>query len=276
MSFLHLPGSVGQWALEEALQTQAPTERHRKPDQRVWRSSPFNVHWPSGIPALDALLDGGPHGVTAIASEGKVGKSMLAIGSALEAAATLDWRVAFFVGELDESEWDEREARYIAAHPAVGEGLALLRVYHVRRGVTPEELVLLANEESGPEPLLIVLDSINTIASLSGRPYYAMLEELSVWAMMARRLSAGAVSFLLVAETNVRGGIKGERLQFWADAIVRLERPKEREAAEKGWVDVEVTHSRRTRSGYVGRFLRDKPTESFRAHGDHLRVVGSV
>jgi hypothetical protein len=60
------------------------------------------------------------------------------------------------------------------------------------------------------------------MAELSGRPYLDTLRELSLWAMMARRLSRGMASFLILSEQNKTGGVKGEKLNYWSDVFVKM------------------------------------------------------
>jgi predicted ATP-dependent serine protease len=256
------PGDYARGCLAIALKPDMRAEAHEKPEKRLIQCDPFPTHWPSSIPKLDSLLLGGLYGVTAIASEGKVGKSTLAIASAIKAAATMDRQVKYFNGELSVTEFEDRLQRFLRAHPDCADAESMLDIYHVGRGVSPEELTVLCDDHPGPEPLLVVLDSINTIATLSGRSYFPAMDAFGIWAMMARRYSDGAASFLLVSETNKSGGIKGEKLQFWADCVVRLKEP-----ADRAWVDIEVTHSRRTPSGLVGKYLRHTPSASFREAG---------
>lgn len=261
-------------ALEQALQTH-PTKRHLAPDKQLWGCAPFARTWTSSVKLVDDRIrqrDGsrGMYGAAAIAGEGKIGKSTLGIGSGLEAAATLEWDVRYFDAELDDGEFEERKGRYVEAHPACADAELCFKAYHVGRGVTCEELLLLCNDDPSLQPMLIVFDSVNTIAKLMRTRYLEALEGLCLWAMLARRISGGAASFLLIAETNKGGGIKGEQLQYWADLIVRLREPK-----EKGFVDIDITHSRRTPSGQVGRFQRDTDVMSFRSpYEPRLRVVG--
>jgi predicted ATP-dependent serine protease len=259
---LQHPGVYARIGLHLALQEQMPSELHEKPTDRLLQSEGFPLHWSSSIEKLDTLMLGGCYGVTCIASEGKVGKSTLAMASAIQAAATLDRQVIYFNAELSLTEFDDRMRRYLNAHPACADAEQMLHVYHAGRGITPEEIALRCDEHASQEPLIVVLDSINTLASLRGGSYYVALEALSMWAMLARRYSDGAASFLIVAETNKLGGIKGERLQFWADAIIRLKEPENR-----AWVEIEVTHSRRTPAGPVGKYLRHTPSMSFREAG---------
>ncbi|MFZ2804288.1 MAG: hypothetical protein WA001_03620 [Patescibacteria group bacterium] len=259
--------------MQLALHEHVAIEAHEKPGKRLLEADEFPLHWPSSIEALDRMLLGGLYGVTAIASEGKVGKSTLAIASAIKAAATLNRQVKYFNGELSVTEFEDRMQRFLREHPDCADAEQMLEVYHVGRGVSPESIFLRCEENPGAEAMLVVLDSINTIATLSGRSYFPALDALGIWAMMARRYSDGAASFLLVSETNKSGGIKGEKLQFWADCIVRL-----REPADRAWVEIEVTHSRRTPAGPVGKFLRHTPSASFVPQGEapkpHAVAVG--
>jgi len=228
-------------------------------------------HFRSGIERFDQWHPcPGFYGTATVAAPSKIGKTMIAVSTALETAATRDWRVVLFNGEIDENTMSERVRAYLAAHPGTEDALGMLQIYHVGRGVSPEELVVCIHQNPGPEQLLVVIDSLNTLASLCDKPYLVALRDFSLWAMMARRISGGAASFLLIAETNKSGGIKGENLQFWSDLVLRMQGTQ-----EQGFVDLEVTHSRRTACGRLGRFVRHIASGSF-IHQDDIdgfRVV---
>jgi len=202
---------------------------------------------------------GGFYGLTVLLGAQKCGKTMLALASCIEAAATMTWQVVYFSAELDEHEISLRLKRYFDANPGSLDCEHFLHVVHVGKGQGPEDLVTDIESCTDPEgpPILICLDSINTIAELSGREYLKTLKDYALWAMMSRRMSNGAASFLIVSETNVGGGAKGGKLEFWGDVVVKMKKASD---TNTGIVPVkmDLTASRRTGGeGFMGTYYRN-------------------
>lgn len=208
--------------------------------------------WPSTLDQLDSRCGGFP-GITYLAAPPKVGKSLLALASALEAAASMEWRVVYINAELTRGETDERVDRYITHRPGAEDALPFLRVVHVSRGLTLERLheAILCSLEPDELRVLVVVDSINRIADFAGREYFRTLTELGTYLMTARRLSEGAVSGLIVSELNKRGTDKGDKGSYLADMLVRM-----KPGREAHWVEIDVLHARHGGDGPVGKFLR--------------------
>ena len=109
-------------AMRLAAQGTTPTtepEISEGPEHRTARSSARRPrrHWPSGIPELDAAPQGGFYGLTTIVAPPKLGKSGLALSSAIEAAATQNWTVLYLNAELDDEELMDRVDRYMQFTP---------------------------------------------------------------------------------------------------------------------------------------------------------------
>jgi predicted ATP-dependent serine protease len=213
--------------------------------------------FPSTLEPIDAAY-GGFFGVTSLISEPGIGKTMLAWSVALTAAATQRWNVVYFGGELDEGEMIERRAREMTVHPGAIDGADYLRMVQVGLGQTTFDFCVELAGLDPDLPILVVMDSINTIATLAQRDYLRTLERYALWAMMARRLSQGAASFLLVSETNKRGRSKGEKLEFWSDLAINMSGKKD-EAA----VDFTISKVRRGKWRHLGMFHRDWSTNRF-------------
>jgi hypothetical protein len=76
--------------------------------------------------------------------------------------------------------------------------------------------------------------------------------------MFSRRLSTGDVSFLITAETNKGGEVKGEALSFWSDVYLKLKWESE------FVVDMNLAKTRRTAgAGPMGNHLRNWSTGLF-------------
>jgi hypothetical protein len=230
--------------------------------------------WPSNLEYVDYHC-GGFYGLAVILGGQKTGKTMLALGSCIEAAATEEWQVVYFCAELDQHEMALRLNRYFKANPSSRSCEDYLHVVFVGKGQTPEMIqgqVEMATDPAGP-PILICMDSINTITEMSGQDYLRTLKEFALWAMLSRRMSQGAASFLIVSETNQIGGAKGGKLEFWADQLVKIENPKQYQPL--GLVPVKMTlmASRRTGGeGDMGVYLRNQNTCRFQAEAKAPRL----
>jgi predicted ATP-dependent serine protease len=232
--------------------------------------------WPSTISMVE-LNCGGFYGLTTVGGYPSLGKSMLAMASAIEAAASLDWNVVFLNCEMAPDELAGRFDSYLDAHPHAEDAVDHLRLVHAPRGL---DVPMIIGEVSAvvadDRPVLLVVDSVNTAAELMNRNYLDGLRELSLWAMMARRISRGAASFLLVSELNKGGGAKGEKLSYWSDCFLQMTGDK-----KKGWVRLTIKKTRSTQGEglnephirliHKARFLRE---DELTGPQRHLEVVG--
>ena len=204
--------------------------------------------------------------MTALAGKGGVGKSMLAFASAIEAAASGEWNVVYLTAEMATDEFARRGDAYLAAYPGAEDAVERLTLIHLPKYPKLEDLANLISAASatgaGDAPTLVCIDSINTCAKLMRGSYLQSLDEIALWAMLSRRISRGAVSWLLVAELNKGGTVKGDQLGYWADVVLSLRNPtgkKERPNV----VELELTKSRSTAGeGKMGLYLR--AVQSFR------------
>jgi hypothetical protein len=202
---------------------------------------------------------------------------MLAFSTALSAAATQEWNVVYFCGELDEGEMIERRAREMTAHPSAVDGVDYLKVVQVGIGQTIFDFCVELAGMDPDLPILVLMDSINTIAELSRKDYLRTLADFAIWAMMSRRLSRGAASFLLVSESNKKGNSKGEKLEFWSDLAITMKGRRDEMA-----VDFEISKVRRGKWIHLGMFYRHWDSNRFYTQQQmdgisrpRLSVVGS-
>lgn len=220
--------------------------------------------WPSTIKYIDQTC-GGFYGMTVVAAQPGTGKTLLAIATAIEAAASGNWQVVIFAAEDDYDGFRDRFNRYLAAHPAAQDCLPNLHFHAVGKGQDPESLtstVLHAVDREMDTPILLVLDSINSIVNLSGSNYLAGLSSIGLWAMLARRVSEGNVSFFITSETNKAGEAKGETLSFWADFYLKMKKKSD------NVVEMELAKTRRTPgAGKMGKYLRNWTIGEFEAEG---------
>lgn len=214
--------------------------------------------FPSTVEPIDRLY-GGFMGTTALASEPGNGKTMLGFASACQTAATQERSVVYCGAELDMGEMQERRDRELAAHPANYDGIDFLTVLHVGKGQTTLELCHDIQEAIDAHlPLLIALDSINTIAELAGRDYFGTIREFGLWLMFARRLCPQGVSSLIISETNQKGGVKGKKLEFWSDLCIRMKRK-----GDDPLVNFDVLKARRGGKKEIGKLFQHWPSNRF-------------
>jgi len=223
--------------------------------------------FPSTLEPVDRIY-GGFFGVTSLIAEPGTGKTMLAWAAALTAAATQRWNVVYFGGELDAGEMIERRAREMTVHESALAGVNYLTMVQVGIGQTPFDFCVELANLGADLPILVVVDSINTIATLSRRDYLRTLEDFALWAMMSRRLSRGAASFLLVSETNKKGKSKGEKLEFWSDLAINMSGKPDETA-----VDFKITKIRRGKWEPLGTFYRHWDSNRFYSDEQMRRIA---
>ncbi len=215
--------------------------------------------WPSTIPELEF------YGVVIVLADAGIGKSLLAIGSAIEAASK-GWRVAYLNAELDEPELKKRVLAYATSDPA---GRSLVQAVRVVRWLSAGEDSkrrdfggMAAETVQSGKRLLVVLDSINSLAEFAADPTkpgsdLAETSALYRWVTQVRKNTEGDVAFLVVSETNGLGGVKGRKGAFSADVVLKLE------DSGDGQVEVIALKSRSSRKGSYGVFERDWKTGRF-------------
>jgi len=211
--------------------------------------------WPSTLDYIETHCQGF-HGVTSLAAAKGTGKTTLATSCAIEAAAH-GWQVVVFLAEDDTNGLRKRLFEYAQYHPdSAAAAVEWLHFFSVPMGVTKESILMditAATDRESDRPVLVVMDSINTIASLSRGNYLHKLHNLGLWAMISRRISRGAVSFMLVSETNQRNEIKGANLGFWSDQVLTMKRVK----GEEGLVEMTLAKARRWGgTGPMGKYIR--------------------
>ncbi len=243
--------SIAEWALSEA--------QNRKLDNEAWDltdPSPIEapLTWPSTVRKIDQITHGF-YGMTVLSATKGTGKTMMARSSAIEAAASGKWQVVHFLAEDDWDGWRDGFNVYLTQHEDARECLQFYHVEQVGRNQTPSSIstAALHRIDGGLDrPLLIVLDSINSIVNLSDTNYLAGLKDWGIFCMLARRLSRGRVSFLITSEANKAGNAKGEGLPYWADVHLKLRK-------HSGVVvEMELDKTRRTGGeGPLGKFQRN-------------------
>lgn len=231
---------------------------YRREEQHVSVPTAEAPRFPSTLDEIDRL--GGFYGFTALGAVGGAGKSMMALRIALEAAAQEDpWRVLVWEAEMDHADVEQRVAKSLRAEPRLEAGLAFLTVIHPGRGITPETMLEDVMEflELGDTKLLLVPDSLNTLAQLSGQDYMRSIREFTLFFMLARKFSRGHVACLLPCEIGRSGGLRGATPEHWADIDLRIQKKPE------GHVELEARKMRGLEEPHLGRYVRDWRQQRF-------------
>jgi len=225
---------------------------------------PDPPRFPTGVPSINALCGGG-YGMTVIAGAPKVGKSLVAMSAAIEAAND-GWVVIYINAELNSNEIAKRLIRYNGG-PADEDLCSNMVIYNVDPGITPEKILefIYRKVDLDHERLLVVLDSVNRLATLSQQGdevrrdgYWGALERWSEWARMSARISGGIISFIVVSELNAQDHVKGRNLEYAADLVVRI-----KGTAEDDMVEIDVPYARSSNRGELGKHRRDWQTGRF-------------
>jgi hypothetical protein len=212
--------------------------------------------WPSGIDAVDKL-SGGFYDLTVVAGGYKLGKSLLALRSALEAAEN-GWTVLYLDGENDPGTLGRRIVNYFGCDftrwPDWYVERFILRRFGPQATIEGVAVFAAGRITEADDKVLIVIDSANRLAkrvsSNQKTPYFEALGGIVDWGQNVACLSRGTVGVLLVSELNRRGQATGLDVEYSASALLYLRGdPTEPE------VELQLL-SRRTLGGHLGTHRR--------------------
>ena len=184
--------------------------------------------WPSGVDAVDKL-SGGFYDLTVIAGGYKLGKSLLALRSALKAAES--GRTIFYLdGENDESTLRRRIVNYFGCDFTqwpdwYGEWFTLRR-FSPQATVAKIADFVAERLTEADDKVLIVIDSANRLAKRIAANqkvrYFEALGGIVDWGQNVACLSRGTVGVLLVSELNRRGEATGQDIEYSASTLLFL------------------------------------------------------
>jgi len=223
-------------------------------NEPIFDASP---HYPTGCASVDEILAGlGGVGVTVMAGQPKVGKSLMSLSCGIESARA-GWRVVYVNAEMSRAHIGLRLLNYMGK---IDEQVASrMKIANVTTGISIDGLYDEIEKEIEPTDtkLLIVLDSINRIVDMGqseggDNAYWRLLRDWSSWAMNSRRSTEGRIGWLIVSELAAQGHVKGRSLEYLADVVIRINSTDVEDV-----VDVDIPYSRSTRSGSIGALFRD-------------------
>ena len=260
-----MPGRQLAYSLRTSLS--ADIEKVEWMDTRLPPSSEDSPSWSTGCVPIDNVARG--HGMSVIAGAPKAGKSLLALSSAIEAALSDDWKVVYINAEMTANGIMKRMSNYLGGKfdDRIHDNLFIANVYP---GITPSDMCDQIVEhaiDDESDRLLIVLDSINRLASFAtsaedGESYWTAIDSWQRWGLISRRISEGAISWLMVSELNSRNEVKGQNLVYTADYVVRLTQTEAQDV-----VQIDVPYAREKPAIDVGPCFRDFASGRFVQHG---------
>lgn len=230
------------------------------PFKSLLEQPPKAPRWPSGVRGIDDnIAMEGFYGVSAICGRQKLGKSMCAWQSALQAVLN-GWTVVYVDAEMDDWQAAERIRRATNAEPI--QWCREHPEFAWRQLDEPTEMTVLVKDVvahvGNADRVLVVLDSLQSVAQWIVRSdrsqvdFYDAMRGLVRWAVTARRRSRGAVSFLMTSERNQAGRSKGEQLEHAGDMMLKVTGK-----SDERTVKLDVDFSREGGAGELGKYLRD-------------------
>lgn len=251
------PGYELRAALEQAASV---TPRPPEVIEDVEANRPQPPRYPTPILPLQAITNG-HYGLTVVGGDEGVGKSSVCAGVAVLAA--LDgWRVVYINAELTAERLGFYTKRLRTARHIPRDVLERITFVHFLVGTRFDDVVDVTCHSIRPDDgrVLVVLDSVNTIldkeASRDG--YFDRMKRWALWAMEARRITDGRVSFLMTSELNQRKEATGIKLKYLADMVLIIQK-----TASKNYCDVNVSKGRYSGSEKLGALYLDYHTGQF-------------
>ena len=166
-------------------------------------------------------------GLTSIAGETGVGKSMWAAGASVEAAIA-GWRVVYLNVELDTSTFLAYFGNYCTHERQWRATRERVRFWFCDPGIALEQIAEHCAEsvEDADERVLIVLDSIDSFSESTsdrgGGNQFVEQRRWLFWAMQCRRRTSGSIAFILLGEKNAEGYLKGRKGAFTSDNVISV------------------------------------------------------
>lgn len=209
--------------------------------------------WPSGIQAVQHQA-GGFYGFTAVAGKKKLGKTLIAARSSIEAAQQ-GWNVHYAYGENTADRVRSMVRRVLGPYRASEMPPWMERNWRGFRffpGSHIDSLMknVVARIPDEADRVLIVIDSINRLARYSHGDYLRALGRICAVCQTAAEESAGHIGFLVLSELNQRGGMVGLDIEHSAGCLLTLRATRKPERVKL------TLESRESPGGDLGPHLR--------------------
>lgn len=255
-----LRGTLGGVMLNALDPKRYPLDRYEPTEGRAMR-------WPSGIVGIEERVAlEGFYGFATIVGKYKLGKSLLAFGSAA-LAAEAGLKVIYVDAELDAMQLTARMMNFGGSgwYERHRENF-VVRMLSSSCSLTAlvEDIALHVGRET--ERVLVVLDSISRVAKrlesytrlpVDGRPYrpfdyWTALDHVVDWCTRIRRAAPTQIGVLVTSEQNQQGTSKGQQIEYSGDMALRIKGEAGNDA-----VSLSVPFSREGGDGDLGMYRRD-------------------
>jgi hypothetical protein len=261
----------GEWfrqTIRRALDVNEPVKA-----QAYVGDSQETPRYPTHLPALFDW-QGGWYGVTTFAGDYGAGKSMLALAESLGACEDRPpWVVAYHNLEMADNVIKQRVQRYFGrSWDEIARRAKNFHMFRVQPGARLDHIIDWTESviQADTERLLVVIDSINTLASFAGygdrytANYFAELERVILWAQEARANSEGRIGVLLVSELNKDGDAKGGKINYASDCVLSI---KDLSRDQPDTVGLHLKKSRERGMKDLGEWHRDWQRTRFKQGG---------
>lgn len=208
---------------------------------------PKEPTWPTGLGDTWGRLPD-LRGVAIVAGMPSAGKSVLALGSGVDAAHA-GWDVIYLSCEMAERPLVDRLRARCGDHPPESFGLV-----NVGYGASVEKLIDWIEPRVGLRPTLVIFDSVSSFCDQAEQQDahdahgIGLLKRVTMWAVNVRRATFGQIGFMLLAEASKEGRARGRFADHKADIALLME------TADSGAKRITVTKSWESFSGEVGEF----------------------
>ena len=183
---------------------------------------PAEPTWPTGLGDTWGHLPNF-RGVAIVVGVPSSGKSVLALGSGIDAARD-GWDVVYLSCEMAELPFAKRvRARCGDYVPAT------FHLVDVGFGASIDKLLAWIEEQISANPTLVIFDSVSSFCDQAEQqentdPHgTVLLKKLVMWAINVRRATDGQISFMLLAEASKEGRARGRFADHKADIALLME-----------------------------------------------------
>jgi len=215
----HDPVAWKRRALRMSLDATDPL-REIKANESLER--PAEPTWPTGLGDTWGHLPNF-RGVAIVVGVPSSGKSVLALGSGIDAARD-GWDVVYLSCEMAELPFAKRvRARCGDYVPAT------FHLVDVGFGASIDKLLAWIEEQISANPTLVIFDSVSSFCDQAEQqentdPHgTVLLKKLVMWAINVRRATDGQISFMLLAEASKEGRARGRFADHKADIALLME-----------------------------------------------------
>ena len=185
-------------------------------------SRPEEPTWPTGLGDTWGRLPN-LRGVAIVVGVPSSGKSVLALGSGIDAARA-GWDVVYLSCEMAEMPFVKRVRARCGEHVPV-----TFHLVDVGFGASIDKLLSWIEEQISVRPTLVIFDSVSSFCDQAEQqentdPHgTVLLKKLVMWAINVRRATDGQVSFMLLAEASKEGRARGRFADHKADIALLME-----------------------------------------------------